>query len=109
MLKIIFLFILLFYIIPSIISSIGEIYASHYHDYELLNLDIKEDLRDAKTVGDYLYCLQNNFFPVTNILFMLMYICMFLYDFLKWLFKFITKITKLDILWKKIMNIKIRK
>jgi hypothetical protein len=110
MLKLLLLFILLFYVIPTIISFIGEVYASHYHDYEtFFNLDLNEKLRDAKTVGDYLYCFQNNFVPVANILFMLMYICMFLYDFLKWLFKFITKITKLDILWKKIMNIKIRK
>jgi hypothetical protein len=104
------LIIVLFYLIPTIISIIGEIYASHYHYYEIFfNLDLNEKLRDAKTVGDYLYCLQNNFIPVANILFMFAFLSMFLVDFLTWVFKFITKITKLDILWKKIMNIKIRK
>lgn len=104
------LIIVFFYLIPVIISIIGEIYASHYHDYaSILNLDIQEKLRDAKTVGDYLYCLQYNFIPVANIIFMFNFLYMFLFDFLEWLFKFIIKITKLDILWNKIMNIKIRK
>ena len=104
------LIIVLFYLIPTIISIIGEIYASHYHYYaSILNLDNKEKLRDAKTVGDYLYCLQVSFIPLANIGFMIMYISMFLCDILKLIFKFIVKITKLDILWNKIMNIKIRK
>lgn len=107
MLKIIFLCIALFYVIPTIMSIIGEIYDSKYHQF--LNDDIKEKLKDAKTVGDFLNCFQTCFFPLANIGFMFMYICIFLSDILKRIFKFITKITKLDILWNKIMNIKIRK
>lgn len=101
------LIIVLFYVIPTIMSIIGEIYTSHYHQF--LNDDLKEKLRDAKTVGDFLNCFQMCFYPVANIGFMFMSIWIFLYDVLKRIFKFITKITKLDILWKKIMNIKIRK
>jgi hypothetical protein len=107
MLKIIFLCIALFYVIPTIMSIIGEIYTSHYHQF--FNDGLKEKLKDAKTVGDFLNCFQMSFFPLANIGFMFIYICIFLHDLLKYVFKFITKITKLDILWKKLMNIKIRK
>ena len=107
MLKIIFLCIALFYLIPTIMSIIGEIYDSKYHQF--LNDDIKEKLKDAKTVGDFLNCFQVSFIPGANIGVMIIYLCIFLHDLLKYVFKFITKITKLDILWKKIMNIKIRK
>jgi hypothetical protein len=94
-------------LIPTIVSIIGEIYGSKYHEF--LNADVKEKLKDAKTVGDFLNCFQISFIPVTNIGFMIIYLCIFLHDLLKYIFKFITKITKLDILWKKLMNIKIRK
>jgi hypothetical protein len=103
MLKIIFLYILLFYVIPTIISIIGDIYVSQCHI--IFKNDLKEKLKNAKTIGDYLNCFQLSFIPVANILFMFVYLSLFLSDFLAWL----TKITKLDILWKKIMNIKIRK
>lgn len=110
MLKIIFLSILLSYVIPTIISITGKIYASYYHDYaSILNLDLKDKLKDAKTVGDFLNCFQISFIPGANILLTFGFLCMFLHDFLKQIFKFITKITKLDILWNKIMNIKIKK
>lgn len=101
------LIIVLFYLIPTIISIIGEIYTSHYHPF--FNDNLKEKLKNAQTIGDFLNCFQLNFFPGVNIIFTFVYLCIFLTDFLEWLFKFITKITKLDILWKKIMNIKIRK
>lgn len=101
------LIIVLFYLIPTIISIIGDIYIIRYH--EVFNNDIKEKLKNAKTIGDFLNCFQLSFIPGANIIFMFVYLCIFLSDFLTWLFKFITKITKLDILWKKIMNIKIRK
>lgn len=101
------LIIVLFYLIPTIISIIGEIYTSHY--YPFFNDNLKEKLKNAKTIGDFLNCFQLNFFPGVNIIFMFVYLSMFLVDFLTWVFKFITKITKLDILWKKIINIKIRK
>lgn len=107
MLKIIFLIILLFYVIPTIISIIGEIYISQCH--EVFKTDLKEKLKNAKTIGDFLNCFQLNFFPGVNIIFTFFSLCIFFTDFLEWLFKFITKITKLNILWKKIMNIKIRK
>jgi hypothetical protein len=100
------LIIVLFYLIPTIISIIGEIYCSKYREFFV---DVKEDLKNAKTVGDFLNCFQMSFLPLTNIGFMFMSICIFLSDVLKRIFKFIIKITKLDILWKKIMNIKIRK
>lgn len=103
MLKIILSYIALFYLIPAIISIIGEIYGSKYHEF--LNADVKEKLKDSKTVGDFLNCFQISFIPVANIIFTFIYICIFLSDFLK----HIIKITKLDILWNKIMNIKIRK
>jgi hypothetical protein len=106
MLKIIFLYIALFYLIPTIISIIGEIYCSKYREFFV---DVKEKLKDAKTVGDFLNCFQLSFIPGANIGFMIIYLCIFLHDLLKYVFKFITKITKLDILWKKLMNIKIRK
>lgn len=102
----IFLYIVLLYLIPTIISIIGDIYNAHYHVYDTL---LKEDLKNAKTVGEFLDCLQINFIPVANILFTFVFLWILLYDLLKLIFKFITKITKLDILWKKIMNIKIRK
>lgn len=106
----IFLYIVLFYVIPTIISIIGDIYNAHYHVYDtFLNLTLKEDLKNAKTVGEFLDCLQINFIPVANIFFTFVFLWILLYDLLKLIFKFITKITKLDILWKKIMNIKIRK
>lgn len=107
MLKIIFLCIILPYIIPTIVSIIGEIYCSYYHEF--LHADVKRKLKDAKTVGDFLNCFQFSFIPGANIGFMIIYIVMFLSDFLKLIFKFITKITKSDVLWNKIMNIKIRK
>ena len=107
MLKIIFLCITLPYLIPAIISIIGDIYVSQCHI--IFKNDLKEKLKDAKTIGDYLNCFQLSFIPGANIIFMFVYLCIFLTDFLEWLFKFITKITKLDILWNKIMNIKIRK
>lgn len=107
MLKLIFLFILLFYVIPTIISIIGDIYLSQCH--EVFNNNLKEKLKNAKTIGDFLNCFPASFIPVVNIIFTFVILGIFLYDFLEWLFKFITKITKLDILWKKIMNIKIRK
>lgn len=107
MLKIIVLSVTLPYIIPAIVSIIGEIYTTYFHPF--LNDDLKDKLKDAKTVGDFLNCFQMCFFPIANIGFMFIYLCIFLHDLLKWLFKFIIKITKLDILWKKIMNIKIRK
>jgi hypothetical protein len=97
------LIIVLFYLIPTIISIIGEIYVSQCHI--IFKNDLKEKLKNAKTIGDYLNCFQLSFIPVANILFMFVYLSLFLSDFLAWL----TKITKLDILWKKIMNIKIRK
>jgi hypothetical protein len=103
MLKIIFLYILLFYVIPTIISIIGDIYVSQCHI--IFKNDLKEKLKNAKTIGDYLNCFQLSFIPVANILFMFVYLSLFLSDFLAWL----TKKTKLDILWKKIINIKIRK
>lgn len=101
------LIIVLFYLIPTIISIIGDIYISRHHIF--FKNDLKEKLKNAKTVGDFLNCFQLSFIPGANIIFMFVYLCIFLSDFLEWLFKFITKITKLDILWKKIMNIKIRK
>jgi hypothetical protein len=97
------LIIVLFYLIPTIISIIGEIYVSQCNI--IFKNDLKEKLKNAKTIGDYLNCFQLSFIPVANILFMFVYLSLFLSDFLAWL----TKITKLDILWKKIMNIKIRK
>ena len=100
------LIIVLFYLIPTIISIIGEIYCSKYREFFV---DVKGKLKDAKTVGDFLNCFQLSFIPGANIIFMFVYLCIFLHDLLKYVFKFITKITKLDILWKKIMNIKIRK
>lgn len=103
MLKIIFLYLILFYVIPTIISIIGDIYVSQCHI--IFKNDIKEKLKNAKTIGDYLNCFQLSFIPVANILFMFVYLSLFLSDFLAWL----TKITKLDILWNKIINIKIRK
>jgi hypothetical protein len=99
----IFLYIVLFYVIPTIISIIGDIYVSQCHI--IFKNDLKEKLKNAKTIGDYLNCFQLSFIPVANILFMFVYLSLFLSDFLAWL----TKITKLDILWKKIINIKIRK
>jgi hypothetical protein len=99
----IFLYIVLFYVIPTIISIIGDIYVSQCHI--IFKNDLKEKLKNAKTIGDYLNCFQLSFIPVANILFMFVYLSLFLSDFLAWL----TKITKLDILWEKIMNIKIRK
>lgn len=107
MLKIIFLCIALFYVIPTIMSIIGEIYTSHYNPF--FNDNLKEKLKNAKTIGDFLNCFQMSFFPLANIGFMFMSICIFLSDVLKRIFKFIIKITKLDILWNKLMNIKIRK
>jgi uncharacterized protein YdaL len=101
------LIIVLFYLIPTIISIIGDIYVSQCHI--IFKNDLKEKLKNAKTIGDFLNCFQLNFFPGVNIIFMFVYLSMFLVDFLTWVFKFITKITKLDILWKKIINIKIRK
>ena len=103
MLKIIFLYLTLFYVIPTIISIIGDIYVSQCHI--IFKNDLKEKLKNAKTIGDYLNCFQLSFIPVANILFMFVYLSLFLSDFLAWLIK----ITKLDILWKKIINIKIRK
>jgi len=100
------LIIVLFYLIPTIISIIGEIYCSKYREFFV---DVKGKLKDAKTVGDFLNCFQVSFIPGANIGVMIIYLCIFLHDLLKYVFKFITKITKLDILWKKIMNIKIRK
>lgn len=101
------LIIVLFYLIPTIISIIGDIYVSQCHTF--FKNDLKEKLKDAKTIGDFLNCFQISFIPGVSIIFTFVYLCIFLTDFLEWLIKFITKITKLDILWKKIMNIKIRK
>lgn len=101
------LYIVLLYLIPTIISIIGDIYIIRYH--EVFNNDIKEKLKNAKTIGDFLNCFQVSFIPGVNIVHTFAYLSMFLVDFLTWVFKFIFKITKLDILWKKIMNIKIRK
>lgn len=103
----IFLCIGLLYLIPTIISIIGDIYISQCHEF--FKTDIKEKLKNAKTIGDFVNCFQLSFIPGVNIIFTFIYLGIFLSDFLEWLFKFITKITKLDILWKKIMNIKIRK
>lgn len=103
---IVFLYIALLYATPAIISIIGNIYVLFNHHLD----DWREwKLKNAKTIGDYVDCFKVSFIPVVNILFAFVYLCMFLYDLLSWLFKLIIKATKLDILWNKIMNIKIRK
>lgn len=101
------LYIVLLYLIPTIISIIGDIYTIRYH--EIFNNDIKEKHKNAKTIGDFLNCFQFSFIPGVNIIHTFVYLSMFVVDFLTWVFKFIFKITKLNILWNKIMNIKIRK
>ena len=60
MLKIIFLYLTLFYVIPTIISIIGDIYVSQCHI--IFKNDLKEKLKNAKTIGDYLNCFQESIY-----------------------------------------------